>query len=118
MELKEFLQQKANKYIEECTYKGGVYTIYPRIVYCEDVESDYMESWGMGGEVECSYIYKVGVLSVSDGNKCDFAKLFIAAEVEEGKFDYFGELFFSEGENTDLERTLPRIGKCLIGCWN
>jgi hypothetical protein len=110
--LEKFLIEKAKSYIEEC----GRF-VRPRIKYSEDVESNYNKSWGYGGDIDCSYIYKVGVLAVIDGNKSDYAKFFIACERDEGEFDYFGELYFHQGENTDMKRTIQRIYKCMDDSW-
>lgn len=88
---------------------------YPRSVpnveiYKEDIEERY-EAFS---ECDCSYIYKVATLSIIDGNKCDFAKVYLGYQRDrDSGLVYVGCLDFPNGENTDLGRTLKRLLECL-----
>ncbi len=102
-ELESFLRDKAQMKIQE--YTNDV--ISPFTLYNEKPEEND----------EDTYIQNVGVLAVIDGNKRDFANYFIGYDRGDGDCRFVGELDFSEGENTDMEVTLRKIGKCLKKCW-
>jgi len=103
--LEAFLRDEAGKLLE---------TDYlpPIVAYQEDVNPDAIngEAWLKN---ETSYIWKVGVLSIADGNKRDWAYLLIGHQRDE-KYgcELIGKLYYSDGENDDPGRCLKRALKC------
>ena len=64
-----------------------------------------------------SYVHRIGVLYMWDGNKCDFAEMHVAFQSDiEGEMLYLGKLDFKDGENMDLEMTVKRIAFSMIEC--
>lgn len=74
-------------------------------VYKEDVEPNYQRFI----EKDCSWLHKVGVLALIDGNKFDFCTLFIGVTDAHDECQFIGKLDFSQGENMDLARLLTRM---------
>lgn len=56
-----------------------------------------------------SYIWRVGVLAQWDSNKCDYARIFVGHERAPGKLEFIGMLYYQDGENDDIGRSLQRI---------
>lgn len=64
-----------------------------------------------------SYIWKVAVLAVTDGNKCDYADVFIGHQRDPKREpEIIGQLSWGEGENDDIGRCLRRYLKLLDIC--
>jgi len=78
-------------------------------VYKEDVEPDYQKHL----EKDCSWLHKVGVLALIDGNKLDFCTLFIGVTDAYDECQFIGKLDFNGGENMDLARLLARMVKTI-----
>ena len=101
--LEEFLKEKAGA--------GKVNTpLMEYGKYQEDIEEHYTEFIERG----CPYIYKVGAYAEIDGNKFDYAYIYLGMEREkDGRLVYLGKLEFPDGENSDIGNTLGRLMKCL-----
>jgi hypothetical protein len=87
--------------------------IKPYGSYQENVSHDAIlgETWLKNGT---SYIWKVGVLSVADGNKTDWIDVYIGIKRNEESHPYIiGRLSFPDGENTDCGRVMKRVFKML-----
>lgn len=82
--------------------------------YAEDVNPDALsEDWL---ENQTSYIYKVGVLTAIDANKCDWVKVAIGFQRgENSNIEIKGVLNFRDGENDDIGRVLERAVNLLKG---
>lgn len=83
-----------------------------QVGYAESISPDAIDGdkWL---ESRTSYIWKVGVLSVVDGNKSDWAHLFIGHwRSPEHDCELIGHLFWFDGENDDIARSLARYLKC------
>ena len=98
MSLKNFLTERANKFAKldkswpDCRD------------YHEKVNDDALtDAWLENGT---TYIWKVGILAQWDSNKCDHAYLFIGHERRPGNYQYIGMLFWEDGENDDIGRSL------------
>ena len=75
--------------------------------YKEDVNKDALTNDWL--ESRTSYIYKVGVLTAIDSNKCDFIHIAIGtqrSDIFEPEFK--GYFYFNEGENDDVARVINR----------
>jgi hypothetical protein len=83
----------------------------PRIIYRENVHPDALTDRCY--ESHTSFIWKVGVLSVIDGNKMDWMNVLMGYEVRPGHFEIIGEFKFEQGENADLAWTLHRTFKLI-----
>ena len=83
----------------------------PSINYSEDINDDALSNaWLDNGT---SYIWKVGVLTVVDGNKADWAKMYIAHQRSPAHLiQFIGRMYWEEGENDDMARCLHRYLKC------
>ena len=103
--LEDFLLGEAKEILDQDHYIG------PIVSYREDINEDALtDAWL---ENETSYIWKVGVLSVADGNKRDWGYLFIGHQREPGAlFEFIGRLYWADGENDDPGRCLGRYIKC------
>ena len=101
-ELKEFLQAKAKEL-------NPLRTSLEYETYKEDVETNYRQFI----EKDCSWLYKVGVLALIDGNKWDFCTLFIGVVDQHAACQFLGKLDFSDGENMDVARLLARMVKVI-----
>lgn len=103
--LKKFLEKEAG----DLLYDNF---IAPIVKYVEDVNPDAADgdAWLKN---KTSYIWKIGVLSIADGNKRDWAYLFIGHQREpDARFELIGNLYWSDGENDDPARCLRRYLKC------
>ena len=86
--------------------------IKPIVSYQEDINPDAVngDDWL---ENNTSYIWKVGVLSIADGNKRDWAHLLIGHQREPGATcEFIGKPNWYDGENDDPGRCLKRYIKC------
>ena len=100
--LKTFLEEKAKELRPNRT-------TLEYEVYKEDVEPSYKQYL----EKDCSYLHKVGVLALIDGNKFDFCTLFIGVTDAYDDNQFIGKLNFNDGENMDLARLLARMVKTI-----
>lgn len=100
------LQQFLQKHAEET-----IITAEAVIQYAEDVNPDAAnETWL---ESQTSYIWKVGVLTLIDRNKSDWAYLFIGHQRKpKGDCQFIGKLYWEGGENDDPAASLERYIKC------
>lgn len=103
--MKQFLK---NHLIKEAKINSKHYDFK----YLEDVNEDALsEDWL---ENRTSYIYKIGVLTAIDLNKCDFAYVAIASiRSKDSAPEIKGYFYFNEGENDDMGRTIDRAFKLL-----
>lgn len=85
---------------------------YGVIEYREDLNPDALtDAWLKN---ETSYIYKVGVLSLIDANKCDWIHLVIGIQRgKDSRVEIIGKLSFTDGENDDPGRVLKRAMRLL-----
>lgn len=103
--LEEFLRAEAGDLLEN-------EWIAPIVRYEESVNPDAANG-GAWLESNTSYIWKVGVLSIADGNKRDWAYLLIGHQREpNARFEFIGKLYWSDGENDDPGRCLRRYVEC------
>ena len=106
--------------IEEPKDKYEGYYCVPSIKYSETICDDYDVEKHFD-DTDKSYIYRVAVLSVIDGNKSDWVHFYVGIQREKEDntetFQFIGELYFPDGENTDIDRTLKSIAKNLEECW-
>lgn len=80
--------------------------------YVEDVNNDTLSDDWL--ENRTSFIYKVGVLTAIDANKCDWVHVAIGTQRgEKSPFEIKCEMEFNEGENDDIARVLKRALQCL-----
>jgi len=79
--------------------------------YAESTNDDALtDAWL---ENRTPYIWRVGVLAQWDSNKCDWMHAFIGHEREPGKLEYIGQLYWQDGENDDIGRSLARYVRLL-----
>jgi len=106
MELKELLYSKADEIspLHEDFPDGRKYE--------ETVNPDAIngDAWL---ENNTPYIWKVGVLCQWDSNKFDYCRVFIGHEREPGNIDFIGMLYWPDGENDDIGRSLQRYLHCI-----
>lgn len=123
-DMKKFLLEKAN-YDERNRnmYIGYRYSYYETIDPNSDYdpyESEFYSSYDLTYIAEGkynTYVYRIGVLYMYDGNKCDFAEMHVAFQSDKnGKMLYLGKLDFEDGENMDLETTVKRIAYSMVQC--
>lgn len=80
--------------------------------YTEDINPDALtDAWLDRGT---SYIWKVGALSITDSNKCDW--IYVAFGVQRGEHsrpELKGAMYFDDGENDDPGRVIRRAIECL-----
>lgn len=106
MQLKDFLEEQAKQLL------AGDNFCRPIVCYSEDVNHDAAngDAWLERGT---SYVWKVGVLSVVDGNKRDWGYLFIGHQRDPGApFEFIGQLHYASGENDDPGRCIRRAIEC------
>lgn len=92
--------------------KADDFEKYFAITYTEDINNDALSDKWLDNET--SWIYKVGVLTAIDKNKCD--EVFIVIDTqrnEQYQPDIIGELRFRRGENDDIMRVIKRAVKLL-----
>ena len=97
--MEDFLKQELLKKIEAEEYYAFDYN--------ENVNQDALtEEWL---ENNTSYIYKVGVMTAVDNNKCDFAHIAIATQrCDKSNPELKGYFHFNKGENDDMGLVLER----------
>lgn len=98
--LEKFLHAEAETQV--CTYKDD------RKVYDYHINPDAIngDDWLNNGT---SYIWKVGVLVLTDRNKCDWVNVLVGVQRSPEETPYLiGKLNFPEGENDDCGRVLSR----------
>lgn len=80
--------------------------------YEEDVNKDAAtDKWLDNGT---SFVWKVGVLTAIDTNKCDWVHFALAIQkTPHSEVDIIGHFNFCDGENDDIGRVLERMIKCL-----
>lgn len=106
MSLEQFLKAEAEK------FRPGILSDDNHYVrFHEDVNPDALDGdkWL---KTNTSYIWKVGVLLLIDNNKCDWVHVFIGHERAPGKLEFIGKLYFSDGENDDMGRSMKRYLEC------
>lgn len=81
-----------------------------RVSYTEDINPDVLD--GSWIHKQTSYIWKVGVLSIVDPNKADWAYLVIGHERLPGMREFIGIMRWKAGENDDIARCLRRYVEC------
>lgn len=103
--LQDFLRQKAGDKLES-------EMIAPIVSYREDINPDAADgdAWLKN---RTSYIWKVGVLSIADGNKRDWGYLLIGHQrMPDAECEFIGELYWRDGENDDPGKCLKRYVRC------
>ncbi len=92
----------------------------PTIKYHEEICDDYNVEIHYDSE-EHSYIYRIAVMSIIDGNKSDWADFYVGIQRSKddnfGNYQFIGKMSFMDGENTDIERSIDRIRNCMKECW-
>lgn len=101
--LEKLLRAEAASYIEE--HEDGPCGLLQR--YTESVNPDALsEAWL---DNRTTYIWKVGVLSLIDSNKADFARIYIGHHRAPARpVELIGMLNWQDGENDDIGRSLRR----------
>jgi hypothetical protein len=75
--------------------------------YREDINLDALSDAWL--EKRTSYIYKVGVLTAIDANKCDWVCIVIGMQRDkDSEVTVIGVLDFIDGENDDISRVIKR----------
>lgn len=122
-DMKQFLIEKANlKERNANSYIGYRHSYHETINPNNNHETcgDDYSYYGLDQIYEDkydTYVYRIGVLYMWDGNKCDFAEIHIAFQSDENsEILYLGKLDFKDGENMDLETTIKRIAFSMINC--
>ena len=86
------------------TYKEGVNN---------DARSERSEAWLKN---HTSYIWKVGVLTLVDANKCDWGYAWIGILRNDTSLpELVGKFMFPDGENTDVFRVVQRAVALMQG---
>ena len=107
MNMETFLLNQADSIVKKHETLCGCIVSYRENVNPYAIDGD---KWL---ETNTSFIWKVGVLSVADGNKRDWCLLFMAQQRSpEHEFEFIGKLEWSDGENDDPGRCLRRMVKC------
>lgn len=92
--------------------KCGFNPEYTNYRYEEDVNPDAVTNKWL--ESQTSFVWKVGVLSAIDANKCDWVHFALAIQkTPNAEIDIIGHFNFSDGENDDIGRVLKRMIECL-----
>lgn len=108
--LEKLLRDNAKDVIDDCADFFGC-----QVNYSEDINPDAINSdaWL---ENRTSFIWKVGTLAVIDGNKADWAYLYIGHQRKETSDpELIGKLHWQGGENDDIGRCLRRYISTLDG---
>lgn len=100
------------KFLKEEILKKVVKPEFYSFDYAENKNNDALtEKWL---ENRTSYIYKVGVLTAMDSNKCDFVHVVIGTQRDENSEpELKGYFWFGEGENDDMGRVIERAFELL-----
>lgn len=102
--MKEFLLVQAGK------SDAAIEELRPLIKYSENIEEVYHRSWGLKGDLDVSWVWKIAVLALIDSNKWDWAEVYIGWQHDpKSEPVYLGRLSFHSGENMDIARTVKRI---------
>ena len=97
--MEKFLKEQALKHIPDEKYYS--------FSYSENNNDDVITSSWLNNRT--SFIYKVGVMTAIDHNKCDFAHVFIGVQrTEYAEPELKGHFYFSGGENDDMGRVIER----------
>lgn len=123
--MRKFLEEKAQLSKRQSNALGCGYFVNYRETICENSsETDYSEDGRISldfirDKSNYSYVYKIGVLSMFDNNKCDFGEFHIGFQTDEdSEMIYMGKINFEDGENMDIETTIKRIAYSMLECWN
>jgi hypothetical protein len=80
--------------------------------YYEDINKDAATNKWLDSQT--SFVWKVGVLSIIDSNKCDWVHFALAIQkTPHSEIDIIGHFNFCDGENDDIGRVLKRMIGCL-----
>lgn len=123
-DMRKFLIEKAKlRERNENSYIGYQHsyheTVNPDVDwdYCRDRHYSRYNLEQVAAAEYHTYVHRVGVLYMWDGNKCDFSEMHIAYQSKEnGEMIYLGKLDFPDGENMDLETTIGRIAFSMLEC--
>ena len=98
--MKEFL----TKQLKELHTLENEYTSWD---YQENINPDALsEDWLKNGT---SYIYKVGVVTAIDNNKCDWVHVIIGVQRKFNSTpEVKGSFYFCNGENDDIKNVIKR----------
>ncbi len=97
------------KYILE---KTGLSPERNHITYREDKNNDALTNEWL--EQGTSWVYKVGVITVIDANKCDWVYFAVGIQkYKDSNVDVIGHFGFANGENDDIGRVLERAMELL-----
>jgi len=121
--MRKFLEEKAELSKRQSEMYIGYFVNYKETV-CEDSNNTNYEEDGcisldfVRDTKNYSYIYKIGVLSMFDANKCDFGEFHIGIQAHKDSDPvYMGKINFKDGENMDIETTIKRIAYSMLECW-
>lgn len=122
--MRKFLEEKAELSKRQDEMYIGYRVRYSETI-CENMNNvDYEEDGRISLDFirdtqNYSYVYKIGVLSMFDGNKLDFGEFHIGFQTDkDGEMIYMGKINFEDGENMDVETTIKRIAYSMLDCWN
>lgn len=123
-DMKNFLIEKSNfNERNKNAYIGYGYSYHETINPDNDYESCNYEHYScynleqINEDKYYTYVYRIGVFYMWDGNKCDFAEMHVAFQTDKNsEMLYLGKLDFKYGENMDLETTIKRIAFSMIEC--
>lgn len=122
--MKKFLEEKAQLSKRQAEMYIGYRVRYNETI-CENMNNiDYEEDGCISldfirDKQNYSYVYRVGVLSMFDGNKLDFGEFHIGFQTDkDSEMIYMGKLNFEYGENMDIETTIKRIAYSMLECWH
>ena len=88
----------------------------PLVAYTESTSPDAIDGdkWLKNHQ---PYIWKIGVLTLVDSNKRDWAYAFIGHHREpDHPMEFIGMLHWQDGENDDIARSIERYVECLEAC--
>lgn len=103
--LKNFIEEYAELYCE--TYKED-HKHYEECINNDAIEGD---KWL---DNKTSYIWKVGVLCLTDSNKCDWVNVLVGVQRDKETEPYLvAKFYFPEGENDDCGRVINRAMRML-----
>lgn len=109
-QLETLLREHANSEIESANKHIGCSHSYAEHVNPDAIKG---EDWLTNGT---SYIWKVGVYGVVDGNKADWCSLYIGHQRSKTDApEFIGRLFWHDGENDDVGRCLFRYLEAING---
>lgn len=121
-DMRKFLEEKANLAERELESYSGYLVQYDETIsedsHNRDFDDDYSDSLEfIRTKSDYSYVYRIGVLAMFDGNKMDFGEFHIGFQSDkDGSMLYLGKLNFSDGENMDIPQTIKRIAYSMLEC--